>query len=587
MTRADAAPTGPSGRSSALASIGVEALAALETRAEAVMLQGGEVLFARGETGDAVYVVEAGRLEVSSRSDPATGIPGEVIAELGRGDLVGEMALLADMPRSATVIARRDTRLRRFDSVQFAELMATSPQLGRELSALVVRRLIAPPLSRSRRPTTAAVVPVGPDPIGVDATIDALTGGPLRVCVARDADRGVRSEAEILTWLDDLEADHDLLVYDARGDDDWHRLTMRQADLVLVAVRPGTPPRSARALLDRLTATHARLDVVIVNDAGTTVPYHAGSWTDTLGPSRVHQLVVGDAGTGRRLHRLVSGTGVGVLFSGGGARGLAHIGAWRALVESDIGVDAVAGVSMGSLFGGAAALDYEPRVLYEEIDEKLVRGRSLWDPTWPVAAVLRGRRLSTLLEEVARERCFENSWRDFFCTSSNLTSGRIEVHRRGPLWRAFRSSMAIPGLFPPCRSGDDVLVDGAVFDNMPVGIMRDLHPGITVIGIDVGTQSADLLAGHLPATGDVSGWRVLARRLARGGRARVPNVAQIMLRVVDLAGDDSDTEPDVRVRPDVDGIPLLAFKEIARLDAAGYEATSRALAESFSASPAR
>jgi hypothetical protein len=67
----------------------------------------------------------------------------------------------------------------------------------------------------------------------------------------------------------------------------------------------------------------------------------------------------------------------------------------------------------------------------------------------------------------------------------------------------------------------------------------------------------------------------------------VPNVAQIMLRVVDLAGDDTDTEPDVRVRPDVDGIPLLAFKEIARLDAAGYEATSRALAESFSASPAR
>jgi NTE family protein len=587
MSRADAASAGGYARQSALASIGVEALAALETRAETVTLQGGEVLFARGETGDAVYLVEAGRLEVSHGGDPAAGIPGQVIAQLGRGDLVGEMALLADVPRNATVAATRDTRLRRFDSAQFAELMATSPELGRELSALVVKRLIAPPHSGARRPTTVAIVPVGPDPLGVHATIDALTGGPSAVGIAREADRAGRSEAGVLTWLDDLEADHDLLVYDSRGDDDWQRLTMRQADLVLVAVRPGTPPRSARAVLDRLTATHARLDVVIVNDPGASVPYHAGSWTDTLQPARVHQLVVGDAGTARRLQRLVSGTGVGVLFSGGGARGLAHLGAWRALVESGIGVDAVAGVSMGSLFGGAAAVDYEPRVLYEEIDEKLVRGRSLWDPTWPVAAVLRGRRLSTLLEEVARERCFENTWRDFFCTSSNLTSGRVEVHRRGPLWRAIRSSMAIPGLFPPCRSGDDVLVDGAVFDNMPVGLMRDMHPGISVIGIDVGTQSADLLAGHLPATGDVSGWRVLARRLARRGDARVPNVAQIMLRVVDLAGDDTGTEPDVRVRPDVDGIPLLAFKEIARLDAAGYEATSRALAESLSASRAR
>ena len=72
----------------------------------------------------------------------------------------------------------------------------------------------------------------------------------------------------------------------------------------------------------------------------------------------------------------------------------------------------------------------------------------------------------------------EDVWLNGFCVSTNLTRGEVEVHRTGPGWFALRASFSIPGVFPPMRNADgDILVDGGVLDNMPVGIMRSLHDG--------------------------------------------------------------------------------------------------------------
>jgi NTE family protein len=560
--------------SSVIAPLGPAVIATLDGRATRRALRAGDVLFRRGDPGDSVYLVETGRLEVRGRSAGADA----VVAELGRGDLVGEMSVLSDLPRTATVIACRDSRLLRLDRHDFAELMAVAPEIGVDLANLVVTRVMAPPPERVRRPSTVAVMPVALDPARVDVVLGALEQ-TARIGVTGASDHARHEEHELLEHLDRLEREFDLLVYDGRGEPAWRSMAVRHADLVVAVVDARTAPGAVADFVRRDGPIRGRLDLAVVHDTGTAVPPDGARWTKHVDVQRIHHCVVGDRGTTRRLGRLVSGDATGVLFSGGGARGLAHLGAWRALVESGTDVDAVGGVSIGALFSGAAALDYDPDVLHAEVDAKLVRRGAIFDPTLPVAAVFRGARLSRLLEEVAQDRTFENSWRSSFATSANLTTGAIEVHRRGPHWKAIRASMSIPGLFPPCRSGDAVLVDGAVFSNMPAPVMRDLHPGIRVIGIDVGTHPGDLLAQDLPDTGEVSGWRWLAHRATRRSRHVIPNLAQLMLRIVDVGTPANSEPPDLLVRPAVDGIPLLAFKEIDRLAAAGYDATKRALTE--------
>ena len=79
------------------------------------------------------------------------------------------------------------------------------------------------------------------------------------------------------------------------------------------------------------------------------------------------------------------------------------------------------------------------------------------------------------MQDAARGLDFEDAWLNGFCVSTNLTRGEVEVHRTGPAWIGLRASFSIPGVFPPMRTADgDLLVDGGVLDNMPVGIMRGL-----------------------------------------------------------------------------------------------------------------
>jgi predicted acylesterase/phospholipase RssA len=119
--------------------------------------------------------------------------------------------------------------------------------------------------------------------------------------------------------------------------------------------------------------------------------------------------------------------------------------------------------------------------------------------------------------------------------------------------------MSIPGVFPPVAEGGDVLVDGGLIDNMPVGEMRRAHEGVTVIAVDVGVQRG-LNAGDLPESTVLNGWRLVFDRLHPGRRSpQVVGILTILARLTELGGSRSTELPDVLVRPDVERFPMLDF----------------------------
>ncbi|MCY1492503.1 Outer membrane protein assembly factor BamA [compost metagenome] len=210
---------------------------------------------------------------------------------------------------------------------------------------------------------------------------------------------------------------------------------------------------------------------------------------------------------------------IGLVLSGGAARGLAHIGVLKALEEQGIKVDAIAGTSMGAVIGGLYAAGYQVDEL-EKIATHLDWQRALSDdpPREEVPfrrkqddrdflvkqrlsfrddgslglplGVIQGQNLALLLESLlvhtSDTRDFDRLAIPFRAVATDIATGEKVVFRRGHLPQAIRASMSIPAVFAPVEVNGRLLVDGGMVDNIPVDVAREM--GVDrVIVVDIGT----------------------------------------------------------------------------------------------------
>jgi NTE family protein len=190
-------------------------------------------------------------------------------------------------------------------------------------------------------------------------------------------------------------------------------------------------------------------------------------------------------------------------------------------------------------------------------------------------AMTRAKKVERLLEEAYGDIDLADLSRPFFAVSTNLTSGKIEVHRRGLMRRAMRASIAIPGLLPPIVIDGQVLVDGAVLKNLPTEVMRQMHSG-PIVGIDMSeTRGVDPdLIEHPPSI-----WRLIVT----GAWRRGPPIVSILMRSATLTTDadieSSRAATDVLIQPTPDGLDIRDWKGFDTGVSAGYLAAAAALAK--------
>jgi len=212
---------------------------------------------------------------------------------------------------------------------------------------------------------------------------------------------------------------------------------------------------------------------------------------------------------------------VGLVLSGGGAKGFAHVGVLKALEEAGVEVDYVAGTSMGAIVGGLYASGYNARELdsvlriYDLnglVRDQLPRDVSSFyqkenDAKYAISlplvsgkielpsAVSRGQSafnvFSQLTEHVHTTDDFSKLPIPFFCIGTNLETGEEVVLDHGFLPEAIRASGSYPGLLTPVRIGDQVLVDGGLVDNFPVEKMMEKGVDI-IIGVNVSGGLRDI-----------------------------------------------------------------------------------------------
>ena len=532
-------------------------------------LPGGATLFAAGEPADQIFLLRAGRLAALA---PANGRERRLLGLIRPGEPVGEMAVIAGEAHSADVVALRDCELQALPAARLILAATRDPVLMAALARLMLRR--ARP-GHAASPTRLAVfgfLGLGPA-LDVRALAESI-GGEIRALGYRVTVAGAEIASESSHWFSNLELDCDFILYAAEaGDGGWIPLMRRQIDRLFIVGAGDRPPMTDRPVnaAGEAIAVHPR-DLILIQPDDIAIPKGSADWTRAIVPEHVFQVRRRRAADLQRLARIITGQAVGLVLSGGAARAYAHIGAIRALHAREVPIDLLAGVSMGAIIAAGLAMGWDDAELDHRIRKAFVQSSPLDDVAFPLLAMTRGIRVRDRLAEHFGDQQICDLWLPFFCISSNLTTGEVEMHKRGLLRDALAASGALPGVLPPWIEGTDVLVDGAVLNNLPADLMRETHAG-PIIGVDVsrGRSITAKDAMHLP----------LGRWLLTGAWRRGPPIVSLRMRSATLSSAHDLLEArkatDLLIQPNLDRIEIRDWKAYDAAVAAGENATRTVL----------
>lgn len=565
----------------------------LLTRRELV---GGEVLFKQGDVGNSMFVVLNGRLQVVEHltNDPTEGGQSyRILGEMVRGEIVGEMALLTNEPRSASVVALRDTFLVEIPKLVFEEVAFRYPQAFLFLTQKIIQRLKRKEITHIKKMQIVVIVPLQAHLSANFITKYLQSEFPKNTTLSiLNQDFESQKSPQIFTHhLNDLTKQYDFLLLEGHFlPDEWTQKALRQADLILwVADAKALPNKSPTEQwfydLPREYNYHTQQHLILLQTQGKN-PKNTEKWL-ALRPDIAlhHHIRPYEEKDWARLARFVSGTAVGWVLAGGGARGFAHLGVFKALTEGGIPLDLVGGTSMGAIMGGIFA-QLRP---FEEMFE-LSRQVAKQNPTngdlnpLPFISLLRGKKLNKILKHTFEDTHIEDLWLNLFCMSSSLTRACEVVHRRGVVREAIGASSAIPGIFPPSVQGNELLVDGGLFNNFPADVMRRMGVG-KVLGVDMLTEQNftveignSLKNNRLP-----NGWEFLKANFWRQKKYQMPNLLSILARSSLLYSEQRNRElvkeTDFYLPLDMGNIGLLDWYRFEEIFEKGYQQTKNWLSQ--------
>eukprot|EP00048_Salpingoeca_helianthica_P022628 m.19414 g.19414 ORF g.19414 m.19414 type:complete len:1129 (-) comp7582_c0_seq1:155-3541(-) len=606
------------------------------------LLESGRAVYREGDAARAAFIVLGGRVRSVCTSEQGTK---QVFAEFGRNEVVGDTEMLTESPRAATVIAVRDTELAKIPAEAVTFVKLRYPQTLSHLMSTLGRRMLSSLSDNTSTQDihgnlrTIALLPVSAAvPLGAFAAklCEALSHiGPTlhlsssnieRLCCIRPGSSSAVDEFRLVNWLSKQEEHYRIIIYEADlALTRWTQCCFRQADCILVVALGGTAPIVSPAEEQiEVLASRAQKELVLLYPPDTKSPWGTMAWLNirswcnshhnikccatvlppsastpttppTLGgpgsgsgksinvtapPPPPRSIMLSDYG---RLARRLTGTSVGLVVGGGGARGMAHFGVIRALEEAGIPIDMIGGTSIGSFVAG----------LYAE--ERAITGTSLWgrakdfavsmssklsmvyDLTYPFTAMFTGRAFNRKIFDVFHDKMIEDLWLPFFCVTTDISSLTVRVHSVGSLWRYVRASMTLSGYLPPIGDPIDghLLVDGGYIDNVPIDVMRS-KGAYTIIGVDVGSKEPHDLFNY----GDeLSGWWLLWRRLNPFSKPlKIPDMQEIASRLNYVSCNMQLNELAGRgdfeyVRPPIEQYATLQWFMAEEIEEAGYKHT--------------
>lgn len=547
------------------------------------------LLIKQYDPAEYMCIVINGQFQVSREDENGQA---EIVNLIGRGETVGELGLISGSKRTANVTALRDSTVAYLNRNAFEHLLKQHPlEINQTFVRSLINHLEKNTQVKTNSANTFALINLSPQLDAVGFSQRLLKGlqlhGLARVLTGAIIDQAFmrqgaaqckfssQDNASLVQWLSEQELVHEYIVYSADTRlSHWTRRCLRQADHV-VFLADAEDPAGLAALetqvLFELRGSPVKKSLVLLHSTDTPIPRGTADWLLPRQLDSHHHVRQNLQSDFDRLARFITGKALGLVLGGGAARGFAHIGVLKALKEHGLAVDMVGGNSMGAVLAAQFALQWNERRMLEQTMQLCLRGDRL---TLPLVSLFSGKTMTTALAKLFGDIHIEDLWIPFFCVSCNISRATLMTHRRGTLLAALLSSNAPPGLFPPQVNNGDLLVDGALLNNLPVDVMRELNPGGGIIAVDV-NEREDLL-DNTDNLGGVSGWQLLWNRLnPLAPRINMPGMVQILTRASMIGGLAQQKKmreglADLYLRPPVNHFPLTGYNRAPAIADAGY-----------------
>jgi NTE family protein len=495
-----------------------------------------------------MYLIESGQVKVSVNTGP--GQQEKIVNYLGPGNFFGEMALLLNQRRSATVTVVIDADFWVLRKADMDDLLADHPEIALQLTRELSRRLSDAVMEVEKRPGYTLVAIFGAEAWRLAEHVHQLTRQRV---VLFDA-----TGTNLNEQINPSAQNESLVVLQAM--DNLSSATLVETlsilvdgyDWVLVALPTEYNEVTAKAL------QLVRATILL------KIP--AAPWITELSTGPIFSCNNTEAELGRTARKITQRV-IGLAMSSGGARGIAHIGVLMALQEAKIPVDMIAGTSAGSLFGGLYACGKSPdeiahfaRNLVKLIDFK----SGLWDPrfTLPWNGLIKGNATLKSLDKQFKHATFADTKIPFYVVAADVMSGEEIVFEEGPLAEALRASIGMIGIFSPYHLNGHYLIDGGAVNPVPASILAEKGANIIIASSVIPSIEEERVRGRM-----------------KSGQPLNPNffgVLTSMMAIMEREIVKTRMSPvDVLIRPRVELLTSMDYDKADEFIRLGREATER------------
>lgn len=549
-----------------------------------VKLEPGEGLVVQGEISDCMYVLLSGRLLVQ--------VDGRTIGQIGRGQTVGEMGLITHEPRSASVIAMRESLLLKLDQTSFTELWTRHPSVLFEVTKIITQRLQKTLKVRQRYNNASNIVVLQANQrVDMKLFFEELSASfdqRFRYRILRRSDfPQTLSEEQFHQQVRDLEHHYDYLFYEIGSQqDEWRELCLGNADRILVL---GDGSRAANydpEIHSVLTGgkVHQEIKKILVLLHGEFAqPKDTLAWLQPIQFFRHYHVRLNRREDFSRLLRLLNGTAIGLVLGGGGTRSWAQVGVMKYVYEQKIPIDAYAGTSAGSMNAASLAIarDYDD---YLKIGRQLAKCVSFKEYTIPLCSILSSKSLTSALKEAFGETRIEDLEKLVICVAGDLFKSTEVDIQEGLLWLAVRASLSLPGIYPPvyAQGSGQLLVDGGVVNNLPVDVMRNYFEGFgKIISVDISDVRNSITDYNYPME---LTWQTILREkyFSRPCTLNIPSITNTFMQGLMLSTDQKANAnallSNINIKPSLAGFALLDSSRNDELIDIGYAYAQKNLA---------
>jgi NTE family protein/lysophospholipid hydrolase len=573
-------------------------LDSVEQMADWVHIDRGGLLFEQDSVADGIFLVITGRMRTSSvEADGRI----QILGESCRGEVVGELAFFGIEQRTERVEAVRDSVLVGFTKDEFNELVRQRPEILTHVTRTLVEKLHRPPGlgSAAGGVTNIAIIAVSPGldlhaaasrlaealvPLGrtlhiTSDDVNRLMGEPGIANAWENTD----DDARLLAWLDARETRNRFVLYEADATVSlWTRRCVRLADRIILVADANADPElsdTEKALKELEGATDASSRMLLLmHSPETRMPSGTAKWLDAREVREHFHVRVDRQNDMERVARILAGRAVGIVLGGGGARGFAHIGILKALEDAGIPVDMIGGTSMGASVASQFALGWSSKEVAAMLRKVYVDIKPQNEYTLPLLSFVSTKKAQMCGVMIYGDMHVEDTWLPFFCISSNLTTAKQVIHRRGLLRDAVLASAALPAFVPPILHQKELLVDGGLLNNVPTDVMREAGCGVVLASEVSVEEDAVFSSERIPTT-----WELLRGRIRRSKRVKFPSMLELAFRASMLYStsmqNQSVESADFCFRPPIDRFGLVDFLRIDEIVALGHDYATTVIPE--------